>query len=646
MDQRRRAPLLSSIVILAFSGLLIVQADDPALSARAHPECAYFGANRSRFVEAALRGATRTHQLSSVTEQVTAMRSYAARDAAPLKPGQPYPEGSIDSYIFADFQANQITPAPKTTDWEFIRRASLDLTGRIPAPDRVLGFVADTTPDKRAKLIDELLAKPEWVDKWTMYFGDLYQNAANRPSTGLNRGGTGRNAFAQWIVDSLTKNKPYDQMASELISPPSGSSYFNGSVNWLVNGVITNGPNQDSIDQMAANVSDTFLGIAHHNCLLCHNGRGHLDTISLWASTTTRYQAWQLASFYSHTRAAGQTGQAWVIQDNATGFNTDYALNTVSGNRPPRQAPDGCEDGQPCRYVAPEYIFNGNAPQPGENYRAFLAKNVTGDFQFARATVNYIWAQFFGRGIVDPPDSFDPARLDPDNPPPAPWTLQPSNARLLNALAQHFIDGGYNLKSLMREIAVSDTYQLSSRYDGQWSVAWEPFFARKFVRRLWGEEVHDAIVQSSGILPVYIAGGFPVGSTNFAMQFPEPAGMPSNDTTALRFLDAFLRGNRDDQERRQDGSILQALSLMNSPFVEAHLRADGLAPNQLIARSLKLSNPDLVNTLFLTILSRYPSADELDKATASLPTADPDRLSAVQDLIWSLYNKVDFVFNY
>jgi hypothetical protein len=130
------------------------------------------------------------------------------------------------------------------------------------------------------------------------------------------------------------------------------------------------------------------------------------------------------------------------------------------------------------------------------------------------------------------------------------------------------------------------------------------------------------------------------------MQFPEPAGMPSNDTTALRFLDAFLRGNRDDQERRQDGSILQALSLMNSPFVEAHLRADGPAPNQLIARSLKLSNPDLVNTLFLTILSRYPSADELDKATASLPTADPDRLSAVQDLIWSLYNKVDFVFNY
>ena len=98
---------------------------------------------------------------------------------------------------------------------------------------------------------------------------------------------------------------------------------------------------------------------------------------------------------------------------------TDYALNTTTGNRPARVAPTGCKSGQPCFYVPPQYIFNGDAPKPGENYRAALARNVTGDFQFARATVNYMWAQFFGRGIVDPPNTFDPARLDPDNPPPA-----------------------------------------------------------------------------------------------------------------------------------------------------------------------------------------------------------------------------------
>jgi hypothetical protein len=649
MDKRRRAPILGSISILAFSGLLIGQADDQT----SHPECSYFGPNRSRFVEAALRRAAtqpqRIHDLSSMTEQVTRMRSYAAAGSGAYSraysPDQPYAAGSIDAYIFADLQANNITPAPRTTDWEFIRRASLDITGRIPNPERVLSFAADAAPDKRARLIDELLARPEWVDKWTMYFGDLFQNAATRVSTGLNRGGTGRNAFAQWIQDSLTKSKPYDQMAAELIDPPAGNSYTNGAINWLVNGVISNGPNQDTTDQMTANVFETFLGIGHVNCLLCHNGRGHLNSISLWGSSTTRYQAWQLASYLSHARAQQQSGLSWSLEDNAAGFNLDYALNTVSGNRPARQGPEGCADGQPCLYVAPAYIFNGDSPQPGENYRAALARSVTGDFQFARASVNYIWAQFFGRGIVDPPDGFDPARLDPDNPPPDPWTLQPSNARLLNALAQRFIDGGYNLKSLMREIAASDTYQLSSRYDGQWSPAYEPYFARKFVRRLWAEEVHDAVVQSSGSLPIYAAGGF-VANPSYAMQFPEPVGMPSNDTTARTFLDAFLRGNRDDLERRPDGSILQALRLMNSPFVQARLQVDGSAPNQLIVQNLSKSNTDLVNALFLGILSRYPSGDELSKAAASLAGADADRLQAVQDLVWALYNKVDFVFNY
>ena len=176
-------------------------------------------------------------------------------------------------------------------------------------------------------------------------------------------------------------------------------------------------------------------------------------------------------------------------------------------------APSGCKTGQPCFYVAPQYIFNGDTPRSGENYRVALARNITGDFQFARATVNYMWAQFFGRGIVDPPDTFDPARLDPDNPPPAPWTLQPTNAALLNALAQHFVDCGYNLKALMREIVNSDTYQLSSRYNGQWNAAWEPYFARKFVRRLWAEEVHDAVAQSSGTMPSYSMAGSPISAT-------------------------------------------------------------------------------------------------------------------------------------
>ncbi len=561
--------------------------------------------------------------------------------------------GPIDSYIFADFQAKGITPAAKTTDWEFIRRVTLDLTGRIPTPDRVLSFVADTTSDKRAKLVDELLAKPEWVDKWAMFYGDLFKNTTNKPSTSINRFAQGRNAFYQWIKQSLTDGKPYNQMATELISIQSDSTYNDGAADFLVGSIVAGGPTQDIMDQMTADTFDTFLGITHVNCLLCHNGRGHLDTLSLWGQSTTRYQAWQLAGFLSHTGATRTPVDSttnnvfyYSLQDNIKNFTADYTLNTLTGNRPARIAPAGCKSGQPCYSVPPQYILNGNAPKPGENYRVALARNITGDFQFARAQVNYLWAYFFGRGIVDPPDTFDPARLDPDNPPPAPWTMQPSNPRLLNALAQHFIDSGFNVKAMMREIATSDTYQLSSRYSGQWSAEFEPYFARKFVRRLWGEELHDAVVQSSGSYPSYSVTGWTelgLGKLTYAMQFPD---VVNTEGTTNAFLDSFLRGNRDDQPRKYEGSILQALNLMNSTIIENRLALTGASASQLMVQVLAMTNTDAVNRLFLTILSRYPTDDEKAKALASLPAAAAARNSAMQDLAWSLYNKVDFVFNY
>jgi hypothetical protein len=216
----------------------------------------------------------------------------------------------------------------------------------------------------------------------------------------------------------------------------------------------------------------------------------------------------------------------------------------------------------------------------------------------------------------------------------------------LNALAQHFIDGGYNVKSLMREIANSQTYQLSSRYNGTWNAAWEPYFARKFVRRLWAEEIHDAVAQSSGTFPSYTITGFTdqgYAKPSYAMQLPDTVNMPPGDVGS-NFLDNFLRGNRDDQPRKQDGSILQALNLMNNAYVEARLQSTGSTPSQLIVQNLGKSNTDLVNAFYLNILSRLPSSDEMAKAQAALATGN--RTQAVQDLVWSLYNKVDFVFNY
>jgi len=168
------------------------------------------------------------------------------------------------------------------------------------------------------------------------------------------------------------------------------------------------------------------------------------------------------------------------------------------------------------------------------------------------------------------------------------------------------------------------------------------------VRRLWSEELHDAIAQSSGNMPVYSMTGFTdsgFAKPSYAMQFPDVMNAPTSDGNASNLLDSFLRGNRDDQPRKPDGSILQALNLMNNPFIETRIQYNGTTPAPLIANNLSLSNTALVNTLYMNILSRYPTSAEMTTATASLGTAST-RSQAVQDLVWTIYNKVDFVFNY
>jgi len=647
-------PFLVISLVVAASGVIAAQE-----TGYQDPDCPFFGPQAERYYTDAYRkhsGMPAQRNLSASTVAARSMMGFVPGGSRTGVYNTSHKAGSIDSYIFADFQAHGITPAPKTSDWEFIRRVTLDLTGRIPSPDRVLTFVADTTSDKRAKLVEELMAKPEFVDKWTMFYGDLFQNTVQKVSTAVNRQTAGRNAFFAWIKDAIANNKPYNQMAKELISASTGDTFTDGTGNFLVGAVVTMGPTQDVMDQMASNTFDTFMGMTHVNCILCHNGRGHLDNINLWAVNSTRYQAWQLSSYFSHTQAAqvkydpsNNNNYYWSLLNNSKGFTNDYTLNTTTGNRPARQPTTGCKSGQPCNFVPPQYILNGQGPKPGEDYRTSLANSITGDIQFARAAVNYVWAYFFGRGIVDPPDTFDPLRLDPDNPPPDPWTLQPSNARLLNGMAQHFVQTGYDLRQLMRDIVNSDTYQLSSNYPGTWSAEWEPYFARKYVRRLWGEEILDGVATATGVFPSMAVTGMNTDTTpykvNYTMQFPDVRS--TSDGTTDTFLDNFLRGNRDDQPRKYDGSILQALGMMNSTLIENKMAATGATASPLIVQASNLGNTDLVNKLYLTILSRYPSKTELSTALAVLPAANGTaRTQAIQDLAWSLFNKVDFIFNY
>ena len=618
--------------------------------------CTFFGVDREKFAvdpngkHVSANAARLASMTSTVARSLPMVAGSATANALPGIPGGTRTGGAgaesqlgmIDQYIFSAIQDAGVQPADPTTDWEFIRRVTFDLTGRIPDPAKVLSFVADTTPNKRAVLVDQLIASPNWVDKWTMYYGDQLKNNSSNSQIQRYRGGVA--AFYSYIKASLAADKPYDQMTRELISATADDSYTTGEINYNVGGVVTGGPMQDIFDQQTANIVDSFLGIAHQNCLLCHNGAGHLTTLSLWGGQQTRVAAWGMAAFLSHTyvfatpvTAGTNNPKYWTVTNSSTKANGVYNLNTTTGNRPPRQ-PIGT-----VKSIPPSYIFTGETPKAGEDYRTALARMITADPQFARATVNYMWAYFFGVGLVDPPDTFDPLRLDPDNPPPAGWTLQPSNPRLLNALATAFIANKYDLQWLQRQIVNSNAYQLSSRYDGTWNDAWYALYARKMVRRLWGEEIHDAVAVSSNQLPSYNITTY--GTITYAMQFPEPVGIPDGTSGNISgFLDSFLRGNRDDQPREGDGSILQTLNLMNDSYIMNRTSATTPATG-LLATSLKLTNTQLVNTLFLAVLSRYPTTQELNTALGNLATTST-RSTEAQNLLWSLYNNFDFVFNY
>jgi hypothetical protein len=619
---------------------LLAQQEEAPLGVN-HADCTLFterGAEMRR-AHPAYEG-RRTWERSALTAEVTAL--LAAPRAVPGGSRTDIFQqldgmGLIDAHLFRAMMEAGVSPAAPAGDYEFLRRVSLDLTGRIPAPERVQFFAANPQPDKRARLIEELLASPEWADKWTMFFGDLFRNTAR--TTQVVRYSEGRDAFYKWIQDSLRANKPYNLMVRELIASSGENSWEDGELNWLVGGFVTGSPrgNHDIFDQQAANVAETFLGISHFNCILCHDGRRRMEELSVWGTRATRLDAWGLAAFFAKTSMTRQVVSPqplryyWRIADNPR--SPDYPLNTTTGNRPAR-SPIGT-----ISSVRPQYPWSGEQPAPNENYRDALARILTSDLQFSRAIVNYLWKEFFGRGLVEPVNQFDPLRLDPNNPPPPP----------LNDLARQFQQNNFDLKWLMRSIAGSQAYQLSSRYDGAWKPEYEKYFARKFVRRLWGEEILDAAVQISNLpnrmnVPT-------LGPLNWAMQLPDPA-TPGGGTGS--FLDSFFRGNRDTEFRRPDGSVPQTLNLMNDPLIVNRTKATGTGASASFARQLLNRHPQagqnsaLIGEMFLTVLSRPPSPDENAAALAELARASSTsaRQQAVENLLWALFNKVDFVFNY
>jgi hypothetical protein len=555
----------------------------------------------------------------------------------------------IDDHIFGKMRDDGVPHAPLASDAEFLRRATLDLTGRIPTAAEAREFLADENPKKRTDLIARLINTQGFVDKWTMFYGDLLKNTP-QPSTTNVIYAEGRNALYNTIYDFVEKNTPYDVFAQKVITA-NGNSWDYGGATYVFAMATNQGPVQDTYDTFAVRTATQFLGLSNMDCLMCHDGKGHLDKLNVWARDTKRSDAWQLSAFFSRARntrsanmatTAGQVTYYWTVTESTGG---DYTLGSTSGNRTPRTIVGGVS------VVRPRYIFDAKAVSPATtaNYRESFGNALVHDRQFARAAVNYLWQQMMGMGIVEPADQFDLKRLDPNNVPEG-WTVQPSHPALLEALADDFIAGGFNIRKMLETIANSSAYQLSSRFDGDWKIEYAPYFARKFTRRLWAEEVHDAICQATSILPAspgYAIDGplVPEDNVYYAMQLPNTTNQPQGNQDGSRvFMDYFLRGNRDTNPRLDDGTILQALNMMNNNFVVRRVRnaTVGSAVNKLLAKT-GTTDDQLIEELYLATLGRYPTAAELTSSRSALKA---NRTQGAENLQWALLNKLEFLYSY
>ena len=591
----------------------------------------------------------------AVFQRTVALGRHATAAPQVMSPSTVPRRNFIDDEIFTRLEKEGVASAALSTDEEFLRRASLDLTGRTPTPQEIRDFLADASPDKRDKLVDRLANAPEFTDKWTMFLGDLLQNYSATSVQSFSNQVEGRNRMYEWVKRVFTENRSYRDLAYEALTG-TGNTYDRDTpqANWPTKAVTPMGPSQDSYDMMLVKSATVFLGLGHYDCLLCHNGAGHLDLISAWGRKGKREDAERMAAFFSRLRwtrynnANDRTdyyNNSVVITDAASG---SYSRNTTAGNRPARcgggaPLPQGAARCPSTDSLTPLYR-DGRTPSSGQNWREAFARLMIDDPMFARNFANRLWKQMFNLALAEPVDGLDPLRLDPAAPPPAPWDYQASHPQLLEKLAQYAREIDFNFRDFLKLIATSSAYQLSSRYDAEWKIDYVPLFARHYPRRLDGEEIHDAIVRATGIIPRYTIRGY-ADPVSYAMQFPEPTE-PASDGNAATFLNSFQRGNRDTTFRSQGGSVQMFLQLMNNTFVTGKTQI--AASSQLKAIS-QLSNETAVNELFLRFLSRAPTDYERGiamKRFAGPFTSSYTRDRLVEDLAWALINKTDFLFSY
>jgi hypothetical protein len=507
------------------------------------------------------------------------------------KPGFQWPNSPetnyIDKFVFAKLKMLSIAPSDLCTDSEFIRRAYLDVCGLLPTAEETKAFLANTAPDKRAKLIDQLLERPEYADFWTLKWSDVLRSSRKTIQV------KGIHAFQEWLHHHVTDNTSFDAIVRELLTA-NGSSFTNPPANYYR---IARDPTS-----LAETTAQLFFGI-RMQCAKCHN-----HPFEKW----TQDDYYSLAAFFFRVKQKKdpdfpgpnpQTPTSEIIFSERSG---DMVQPRSGKTMPPR-------------------FLGGEVPSipAGKDRREVFAEWLTrpDNLFFAKSVVNRIWYHLLGKGIVDPVDDFR------DSNPSA-------NDELLDALAKDFVASKFDAKKLIRTIMNSRTYQLSAQTTAS-NKDDNRYFSHAVTKLMTAEQLLDALCDVTA-LPEKFA-GLPLGTR--AIQLPD--GEVNHP-----FLKTFGQPARElacECERESDSNLAQALQLINGPTINEKIRN----PNNRLGKLLtaKKTDQEMLSELYFTALARAPLPAEVNAALGHV-NKSTDKRKAWEDVMWALLNTREFLFRH
>jgi Protein of unknown function (DUF1549)/Protein of unknown function (DUF1553)/Bacterial Ig-like domain (group 2) len=503
----------------------------------------------------------------------------------------------IDDAVLKHLQVLHIPPSPQASDSEFIRRAYLDAAGILPMPDEVDEFLKDSSPNKRDKLIDALMKRPEFVDYWAYKLSDLLLVSSNKLSNEEMW------SYYKWIRQSVAEDKPWNKLVTEIVTA-TGRTAENGAANyWVIH--------RDPLDT-SENMAQAFLGITI-TCAHCHN-----HPLAKW----TQKDYYGMANLFARVRLKTFAPGGFRTGVGAL-FNGVTVYSALTGE---------FTDDRFMMVLPPKPLDAKALPENVRgDTRAYFAKWLTAPQNpfFARNMVNRIWRNFMGRGLVEPVDD-----LRATNP--------ATNDELLNALQKDFVAHHFDIDHMIRTIMQSATYQTSSEPLKE-NADDDKYCSHYSIKRLPAEVLLDAYSQVTQVPEKF--DGYPAGLR--ALQLPDTA-------VKSYFLDAFGRPARmqaRESERTSVPTVTQALHIFNGDTLNNKLRA----PNSSIEMLMKLgfSDEQIVDYLYLASLSRHPTDAERTALVTALAGAEQQkaqnadgRHAALVDMGWAMLTSEEFMFNH